>query len=199
LSRFEALFPDIRISITVGVGMSAPPSSPYDLAIIWGRGGWKDCRYEPLMTNTVFPVAAPDYFRALDRAPQLSDIPENHLIHDQTRFWWRAFRDAIGDRGLNPEAGRIYNRSRLCLEAAVRGHGVTIGDEVSTLGHLENGSLVCPFDAKLPSPEAYFLVRPKDSSETEVSKRFTEWLASEVEEHRRFFQAYWRRKKRRKI
>ena len=193
LRRFEAMFPAIRISISVVVGMNRPPDGDYDCAIIWGRGEWTDCRFAPLMTNTVFPVAAPRYFRALDRAPELSDISEAHLIHDQTRFWWRAFRDATADRTLNPEAGRIYNRSSLCLAAAARGYGVTIGDEVSTRGHIEDGSLICPFDTRLPSPESYFLAEPDAGRSSDAMQHFAGWLAEEVEEQKRFFQGFWQK------
>ncbi|MFY0312161.1 LysR substrate-binding domain-containing protein [Leisingera sp. D0M16] len=195
LRRFEALHPDIRISISVQVGMNRPPGAEFDCAVVWGRGDWTGCRFEPLLTNTVFPVAAPQYFRALDRAPQLSDIPEPHLIHDQSRSWWRAFRDALGDRSLNPDAGRIYNRSILCLAAAARGDGVTIGDEVTTRGHIEDKTLVCPFDIRLPSPDSYFFLQPENGLRTDALLRFREWLHAEAAEHTRFFRSFWRHRK----
>lgn len=194
LRRFEATFPDIRISISVQVGMDNPPSDRFDCAVIWGRGDWTGCRFEPLLTNTVFPVASPRYFRALDRAPQLSDIPERHLIHDQTRIWWRTFRDAIGDRSLNPNAGRIYNRSSLCLAAAARGDGVTIGDEVSTRGFMEEASLVSLFDVRLPSPDSYFFVLPQSQPATEALTLFKNWLMEEASEHKRFFRKFWKQR-----
>ncbi|MEQ9694135.1 LysR substrate-binding domain-containing protein [Shimia sp. SDUM112013] len=192
LQRFEALHPDIRISISVGVGMNQPPIAPYDCAIIWGRGGWTNCRFEPLMTNSVFPVAAPGFFRHLDRPPELSDIPEHQLIHDQGAFWWRAFREAAGDRSFNPNAGRIYNRSALCLEAAARGNGITIGDEVTTREHIERGTLVCPFNTRLPSPDSYFVILPENVNKTEAVSRFILWLKGECDEHNRFFGSFWK-------
>ncbi|SDD42304.1 LysR substrate binding domain-containing protein [Ruegeria marina] len=62
LPEFEALHPTIRISITANIGMNNPPEGEWDCAVIWGRGGWNGCRFEALMTNRVFPVAAPSYF-----------------------------------------------------------------------------------------------------------------------------------------
>ncbi len=194
LRRFEATWPNTRISITVEVAMNKPPEQDYDCAVIWGRGDWTGCRFEPLLTNSVFPVAAPHYFQTLNRSPRLSDIPEPDLIHDQTRFWWRAFREAIGDRSLNPDTGRIYNRSSLCLAAAARGDGVTIGDEVTTLQYIENSSLVCPFPTRLPSPDSYFFVQPEDYRDSNALKQFKSWLFAEAAEAKRFFQRFWKQR-----
>lgn len=193
LRRFEAEHPDIRISISVAVGMNRPPEQPFDCAVIWGRGDWTGCRFSALMTNTVFPVAAPGYFRDTARRPRLSDVPEGHLIHDQTTFWWRAFREAAGERGPNAQAGRIYNRTSLCLEATARGDGVTIGDEVTTRRHLEEGILLCPFDLRLPSPDAYYILEPEDAPSAGPTADFLRWLRAEAEDHARFFRQFWRR------
>ncbi len=196
LQSFEAMNPDIRISISVTVGMNAPPATGWDCAVFWGRGGWSGFRFEALLTNTVFPVAAPDYFATLNRAPRMADIPERHLIHDQTRTWWRAFREAEGEYELDPTAGRIYNRTALCLTAAARGDGVTIGDEVTTKLLLASGALICPFDTRLPSPDAYYLAY----SETNPSKpinRFANWLREEAAKHTDFFREFWGTRKKR--
>lgn len=191
LPRFEAENPAIRISITAQIGMNNPPEGEWDCAVIWGRGDWSGCLFQALMTNRVFPVAASEYFASLGRSPRLSDIPERHLIHDQTRFWWRAFREATGDRVMDPGSGRIYNRSVLCLAAAARGDGVTIGDEVTTRPQLESGALVCPFDIVLPSPDAYFLVFPEGHQRQPPVSLFTDWLRSEAEEHAAFYRRFW--------
>jgi len=105
LARFENDNPDLRISISVTVGLNAPPAKDWDCAVFWGRGDWSGVRFEALLTNTVFPVAAPDYFANVPRPPRLSDIPERHLIHDQTRFWWRAFRESSGAARWMPMPG----------------------------------------------------------------------------------------------
>lgn len=193
LPSFETANPDLRVSITVTVGMQAPPTTGWDCAVFWGRGDWSGLRFESLLTNAVFPVASPDYFASLDRAPRLSDIPERHLIHDQTRTWWRAFREASGDRDFDPNAGRLYNRSSLCLAAATRGDGVTIGDEVTTQRLIESGKLVCPFQTRMPSPDAYFLAYLGSEPPSKAVHRFSKWLHAEAEAHRAFFNAFWQR------
>ncbi|MEO0568067.1 MAG: LysR substrate-binding domain-containing protein [Pseudomonadota bacterium] len=191
LSAFERANPQIRISITVSMEMNQIPDEDFDFAIIWGRGAWQGCRFEPLLRNYVFPVAAPDYFQRLGRPPRMSDITESQLIHDQTTFWWRAFRDASGGAEFDHTQGRLYNHTALCLEAAARGDGVTIGDEVSTRFHLETNRLDCPMAYRLPSPDSYYIATPINSASTPELLSFKRWLFEEAEEHRKWFQGYW--------
>lgn len=191
LRAFEAAHPEIRISIRAQIGMDAPPTDAFDCAVIWGRGAWRGCRFEPLLTNQVFPVCAPGFFDHLARPPRLEDIEERRLIHDQTRFWWAAFREAAGARDLKPEMGRLYNSTALCLEAAVRGDGVTIGDEVSTREHLADGRLTCPFDLRMPSSDAYFLATPDAALRSDAVSTFLAWLRLEAKRHRDWCSQFW--------
>ena len=191
LPSFEKAHPKIRISITVAAGLNWVPAADFDFAVIWGRGDWQGCQFEPLLRNTVFPVAAPGFFGDLGRAPRMSDIVESQLIHDQTRFWWRAFRDASGDAGFDPSQGRLYNQTVLCLEAAARGDGVTIGDEVSARYHLETKRLECPMPERLPSPDAYYVASPAGQMMPPEQLAFRQWLKAEVEEHTNWYQEFW--------
>lgn len=193
LCRFEENHPDVRISLISQVGMNTPPTGDYDCAVIWGRGAWVGCTVERLLTNTAFPVAAPGFMDRIGQPKRLSDIPERYLIHDQTRLWWASFRQMEGADALSPVAGRLYNQSVLCLEAAARGDGVTIGDEVSTANHLFSGRLVAPFDARLASSDPYFLVCPAGRPRTEALARFISWLHDEARQHEQSFTTFWGR------
>ena len=71
---------------------------------------------------------------------------------------------------------------------ARRGDGVTVGDEVTTRAYLESGRLTAPFAMRLPSPDAYYVIRPRNDANEES---FHSWLKSEADEHRRWFSGFW--------
>ncbi|MFD0857843.1 LysR substrate-binding domain-containing protein [Roseovarius aquimarinus] len=191
LPGFERAYPEIRVSIETRISMDTPPGESFDFAVIWGRGAWRNCRFRPLMTNAVFPVCAPDFFDALGRPPSLRDVRDDILIHDRSTFWWSAFGAAAGARDFDPEAGRIYNQTALCLEAAARGDGLTVGDEVTTADHLRDGRLICPFPERLPSPDAYFLVSPAGDVWSDEAQAFESWLRAEAAAHERWWRKFW--------
>lgn len=191
LPAFERAHPRLRISIFCTVGMSAPPREGYDCAVIWGRGEWRDCRFQPLMTNTVFPVAAPGFFAPLGRAPRPQDVVGDMLIHDQSTQWWSAFRAVTAETSFDPRAGRLYNQTLLCLEAATRGDGITIGDEVTTRHYLEDGRLTRPFAERLPTPDSYYIATPSRRGPAEPVTILIDWLHEEAAAHTRWWRDYW--------
>lgn len=193
LSRFEEAHPDIRLTLVAHVGLNHLPGGDYDIALIWGDGLWTGCVFEPILGNHVFPVAAPDYPErmGLSGIPDLTELRETDLIHDQTRLWWSAMLRSVGGQAPGADAGRLYNLSSLCLDAAARGDGVTIGDEVSTRAYLESGRLVCPWPVRLPSHHAYYIARPANVPESDEVAAFRGWLDREVEEHTAWYARFW--------
>lgn len=200
LPAFERAHPDIRISVETRISMDAPPTEGFDCAVIWGRGGWRGRRFQVLMTNAVFPVCAPERPEAPEtpgaaigtrRPRSLQELRDDRLIHDRSTFWWSAFRASVGARDFDPEAGRIYNQTALCLEAAARGDGFTVGDEVTTAGHLRDGRLVVPFPIRLPSPDSYFFVTPAGRPWSEEMRVFSDWLSAEASAHARWWRQFW--------
>ncbi len=133
------------------------------------------------------PVARPGFFDHLDRAPKLDDIDDSQLIHDQTRFWWTALRKAAGGPGVDADPGRTYNQIHLCLEAAARGEGVTIGREVTTRDYLQGGRLVRPFLPTLPLHDSHFLIRPRHAPLSEATEAVMDWLQEEANAHETWY------------
>lgn len=190
LPHFERRNPDIRISIRAETSFSRIPDE-CDCAILWGRGEWTSHRFEPLFSNSVFPVAAPSFFTNLGRTPRLSDLRERLLIHDRNTKWWATILSSGGISDVDPHFGRTYNQTSLCLLAAARGDGVTVGDEVTARAYLEAGQLVIPFPVRIPSPDAYYLVTPVNARDSDAYQLFRQWLLDEAKEHVKWFSRFW--------
>lgn len=193
LFAFELENAGVRISLTGEVAVSDPPETDYQCAVVWGSGGWQGCKFELLFTNRLFPVAAPEFFEHLGRPPRMSDLNKDMLIHDRTTSLWSSFLAAEGLTDFDPSAGRVYNQTSFCLEAAAQGMGVTIGDEVSTRPYLETGRLICPFATRLASPHAYYLVFPANLSVDGTLAIFADWLKAEARAHREWYSDFWTR------
>jgi len=70
------------------------------------------------------------------------------------------------------QIGRQFQRDALCLDAAARGQGVAIGDDISAM-HLSEGRLVRPFDSDF-FQECVLLCRPQSKSEHAAVDTFSE-------------------------
>lgn len=192
LKDFETKNPHLRVSLKTSVALSDPPEGDHDCAIIWGRGTWAAHRFAPLMSNTVFPVATPSFFHHLGRDAEAEDVASEMLIHDQNAHWWTAFRAVTGATSFDPKAGRIYGQTALCLDAASRGMGIAIGDEVSSGEYIESGKLLPVLGARLPSPDAYYIIRSRLMDQSDRVNCFQRWLMDQVQAHEQSWASFWR-------
>lgn len=192
LPDFEKLHPGLQISIrTENVPRPSARDGDFDIAVSWGRGDWPTLVYEPLFTNLVFPVCAPGFFDSAK--PDPCQLQAGDLIHDRSSHWWTVFLKAMNVADIDPTKGRTYSQTTLCLDAAARGDGVTIGDEVSTRAYLEDRRLVVPFPIRFPSADAYYTLAPRTPGfKPDPVQRFRNWLNEEATSHRLWFEDYWK-------
>jgi len=193
LQAFEALHPDVLISlITKNFTQPIGQDEQFDLAISWGRGQWGGFAAQPLFTNEVFPVCAPDFFGG--EVPDIHKVIPQQLIHDRDTTWWNRFLVQLEAEELDAERGRLFSQTGLCLDAAQRGDGIAIGDEVTTRDYLESGALILPFPMRMQAPDANYLLAPdKEGLSDAHVQRLRDWLIEEATDHRDWSAGYWRR------
>jgi LysR family glycine cleavage system transcriptional activator len=93
---------------------------------------------------------------------------------------WGDWFDAAGVQA--PERrGTYFDDSELALQAAMRGQGITLGRASLVSARLRDGTLVAPFDLRIASPFAYFLVYPATSADKPAFRAFREWLLAEID------------------
>jgi LysR family glycine cleavage system transcriptional activator len=80
------------------------------------------------------------------------------------------------------KSGRHFTLSNahLAIEAAIHGHGVALGDSVTTSRLLSEGRLITPFALKVPAPAAFHIVLRNELRNAPIVTAFTDWLAAEI-------------------
>lgn len=189
LAGFERRVPDLSVSIVAQIDPDGLDERVSDCAVLWGGGWWKDCDSEPLFTNAAFPVCSPALAERLRN--DKSTLCDLRLIHDRTTDWWKRAALELDLPELDWTAGPVYNQTTLCLEAALKGDGVTIGDEVSSSQYLADGALEMPFDLFLSSPASYYLLWKRRSDTARNVLAFRDWLVEQAMEHRKWMAEYW--------
>ncbi|MDW3222999.1 MAG: hypothetical protein R8G34_08965 [Paracoccaceae bacterium] len=117
----------------------------------------------------VFPVVDPGFFADWGRAPCPADVN----VHDQMTHWWSAIRAVIASTPFNPEQGRIYGQTALCLDAATRGVGIAMWMKFRRAYFLHSNASKSLFNHRLPSADAYYFIldqRRLKSGEVSVFK-----------------------------
>lgn len=147
-----------------------------DLALTLGAASCVGFKATRFLDYEAFPVAAPSLLTAgLDQGTP-AFFTSHRLIHERGVYWWRSYFDALG-LNFDDAAGHLFfNRSHLCIDAAVRGLGLTIGDDVICRDHLASGALVRLSGPALPNRARYYLLVPDTTSLSGPVKQVRDWL-----------------------
>jgi LysR family glycine cleavage system transcriptional activator len=112
-----------------------------------------------------------------------------NLLHEDKKEWWNEWLEFAGVTGADASKGPLF-QNQLALEAAEAGQGFALGDQIICTDSLLEGRLVKPFAQELKAEGAYWLVRRKGRRENGPMRAFREWLAGELVDTNKKYQAF---------
>ncbi|WP_245462150.1 LysR substrate-binding domain-containing protein [Shinella sp. JR1-6] len=163
--------PDVALRLVTSDSPTDLASENNDLVILYSAGEHPRWTLTPLLSETLAPVAAPDYIarKGLDAtAIAPTDLAALDLI-DYERFNanWISFRpwlERVAPQALRKAAPRphlTFSTYALAIDAALSGDGVALGSLDLLAAPLAEGTLVQLGDARLVTGYGYHLGLPK--------------------------------------
>jgi len=182
LAEFHARVPNTQVEILVEKDANPLRGRRSDCAIQYSEADRERENGEVLFRSRLFPVCAPGLMKRLPlRSPK--DLRFHTLLHDRTYAEWQDYHEGFS-MTLDVNVGSaIFGATALCLDAAVRGQGVAIGDDYLAAMYLSEGRLVRPFDSALHSRNAYYFIAPKRNSRHSAVTAFRQWLFESIRRH----------------
>jgi LysR family glycine cleavage system transcriptional activator len=179
LGEFYASVPHTLVEIRAEKTGLSVPGPGVSCAIQYAEAGLAGRNFELLFRSRLFPVCSQEMMRSTPlTVPQ--DLRGHVLLHDRTTDEWKEYvQNSAPDIDINVHSGIIFSETALCMDAAVRGQGVAIGDDFLAAGHLLEGRLVRPFDSYVLSRQAYYWVIPEGAPHPSV-EAFRAWLVPSV-------------------
>jgi DNA-binding transcriptional LysR family regulator len=164
---------DVTIEIVAEMRTADLERGEVDLAVRYGRGGWRVEREEALFDERIAPVALESAFPSLAGA-EARDLAELPLLHNHDTRGWRAWGDHHGLDVRRKAIDRLMSDSGLVVDAVAQGMGV--GLWLSSLQRVEEApaGLLVRTDLTAPSPTGYHLLmraaRPGGAAETVAAR-----------------------------
>jgi LysR family glycine cleavage system transcriptional activator len=181
LHLFQAGYPDIRVETFAEESLLRTEPRDFDLAIDYSFGEYRDLVAVPLLAETLFPVASPDYAAGRDWKDPAS-WQDMTLLHDSMPWRearrdaeWRFYLDQAGLGAVDSDRGHYFNRADLAMEAAAAGLGVALARGCLIDEDLDRGRLVAPLPA-LPSCCTYYLIHRPGALDNARLRVFFDWL-----------------------
>ncbi|QZX82006.1 LysR substrate-binding domain-containing protein [Metapseudomonas otitidis] len=181
LADFAERHPQITLHLHEQPLEAQLPGAEMDLAIIYGTGPEDASGYfvRPLPTLQFFPVCSPGLFNQSPlKHPR--DLARHCLLHDdQDGKTWNAWL-ATHAADLRPARHLYLGHAGLTMEAAARGQGVAIGDNLTSAEDLASGRLVRPFAVQVPSLGQYALVCERLRLDKPAVAQFVDWFSDQL-------------------
>jgi LysR family transcriptional regulator, glycine cleavage system transcriptional activator len=179
LRKFQALYPNMTITVDVSREIVHLPSDEFDVAIRSGRDSWPNLSCDLLGRLAFVPVGAPGYLRDVSRGGAL-DWSRATLIQIPTSAEdWETW---CNHSRVDVSAARkiIVDSVQLALEAAADGLGIAIGRLPLVNDDLAAGRLAVAVDHIVPVLTGYWFVAPPGVETRREIVAFRNWLIKET-------------------
>ena len=183
LHRFRAQHPGINLRVTSNIWVDEREKSvETDMEIRYGKGQWRMLQSDRLSHDDLIPVCSPTYLED-ERAIRTPDDLVHHTLLHVIGYeeGWGHWLKRTGYEHLPLSQGFQFDTLVTALEMAVLGEGIALGRTSLVSDMLESGKLVAPFEHKVSTEEAFYLVYPPQQLSHPHADAFRSWLLSEVE------------------
>jgi DNA-binding transcriptional LysR family regulator len=130
-----------------------------------------------LFGETVFPVCSPELAKKLATPHDLQQHVLLYLEHPRAAWLdWELWFHALGLGDFEPAGKLHFSHYDQLIQAAIDGHGVALGRHPLLRQILRAGKLVAPFENKVASSRAYYVVESAAAKAKAQVREFADWL-----------------------
>jgi LysR family glycine cleavage system transcriptional activator len=180
LGRFQQLFPNIAVQVSVTQQVVDFAQSEFDVGIRSGSGEWPGLEAHLLLPNQFTAVCSPELIRGHTLREPL-DILKFPIISPNDP-WWRDWFAAAGihDIDLSRRPDNSLGVQQFEGMAAMAGQGFALINPYFFPADLASGRLIQPFDLMAFTTQGYWLVYPKARKRAAKIQAFRDWVLSEI-------------------
>lgn len=181
LPEFREQYPDIDVTIDADARLTEFRGGQAEIAIRHSASvtAWPRTESEHLADVRMMPVAAPELFKAGPAIDRPEDMLRHTLLHEENRDVWLRWFDAAGVIMPATARGPVYADGGLVMQAALRGQGIALMDEIFAEEEIQAGRLLRLFDLAVPLG-AYWLVARSFERLAPPASLFVRWISSRI-------------------
>lgn len=182
LADFKAKYPDIELRFTTTIWVDdRDPDQDAELEIRYGRGDWSGLQADRLTWDSLFPVCSPSLIRQGAPLARPEDLCHHTLLHvaGYEEGWGHWLKQA-GCESVDASAGWHFDTLVAAFDMAQRGLGVALARSSLVSEPLKSGVLIAPFEEKVATDEAFYLVSSHMGEAGTHQAVFRDWLLEQA-------------------
>jgi LysR family glycine cleavage system transcriptional activator len=183
LKGFKAAYPKISLRVRTLFPYQHSVSDDFDVSIQYGTGDWPGMTSWKINDEEVFPVCSPALLRGRRALKKPSDLCFHTIIRTSSplilRDDWPLWLEEAGVSDISFADEISCDLLYPSFQTAIEGLGVAMGRSAVVANDLRSKRLVEPFNIRLPSALAYYVVVPQHRNKLPKIDQFTNWILSE--------------------
>jgi DNA-binding transcriptional LysR family regulator len=154
LSEFHQVHPGMEVRVSASARPLTEAEGHFDVALQTSGRASGSCPLAFTASDEVFPVCSPGYLKDRQTPLDLSQLADEHLLHHKAdpQDWleWDDWLDRLGWSLRVGSKGSVFDSYPIMIQAAIEGHGMTLGWRRTMENLLRSGALVRPFEESVP-------------------------------------------------
>ncbi|MEY3038594.1 transcriptional regulator GcvA [Marinobacterium sp. LSUCC0821] len=182
ISRFQERHPEVELRVESSIDYIDFDNSDTDIAVYYGKGHWTGVEAHFMRNIFLTPVVSPNLIQTDGPITNPSDILRYPLIHVSGRSheWTKLLQD--NGISISQVSKTIsFSSTALAVSAAAAGAGIALADVALLKHEVESERLVAPFDIRLDSHNAFYLVYKENRTLTPAMMAFRDWILEEMQ------------------
>ena len=184
LSEFHQRHPEIEVRVAASTRPLTEASDHFDVALQTSNRASGSHPLVFTVPDEVFPLCSPAYLAGRKPPLDLADLSGHHLLHHKAypQDWieWDGWLERLGLSLRVGHRGSVYDSYPVMIQAAVEGHGITLGWRSTMERLLETGALVRPFDESVILLGGLSVYRRQGARPRPETEALIAWLKSEL-------------------
>lgn len=185
LQDFRSRNPHIQLKFSSNIWVGEQQQEA-DLEIRHGLGSWPGLTAQRLTWDELVPVCSPSYVSSLypdkNKSTAVDIIQRSTLLHVLGyNEGWGHWLKAAGYSESNSTHSIQLDTSIMALELAAQNQGIALGRSSLIENMLSNKQLICAFPQKIPTSEAFYLVKDASKPFTSHADTFSQWLVTQTQ------------------
>ncbi|WP_296180055.1 LysR substrate-binding domain-containing protein [Pseudomonas sp. UBA1879] len=186
LLQWQKERPDVPVELTTTIAHGVDfRRERFDAAVVYGAQPDDLGHVHPLFEEQLTPVCAPSLLNGAHPLEQFGDLEQHMLLHPTLDEQdWERWLKAAGTRLSNVGKGQHFDTMDLAMTVASQGSGLAMGDWALIGEDLSTGRLMTPFDLKVKTGAAYYVVYPPRSAAKPYIRELLDWLQAQAQARR---------------
>ncbi|MDR9754588.1 LysR substrate-binding domain-containing protein [Pseudomonas sp. SZMC_28357] len=182
LLQWQKERPEVPVQLTTTVKHGIDfRREQFDAAVIYGAAPEAMLSSQHLFDEQLTPVCSRPLLEGPNPLRSPTDLQQHLLLHPTLdERDWNAWLSSANVRLSNVSQGQHFETLDLAMSMAAQGTGVAIGDWSLIGEDLNAGRLVMPFDLKVKTGLAYYVVFPQKNPPSARLLELTAWLVEQA-------------------